>query len=229
MTSVFVGQGLQFSKDRGFEMKKLLVLLIVLFVFGCANVAPKDAELRHESSEQALLTEAEFMDRVSQSATMIYEGMRAIIDSVQLYTVDNDGNLPTGSPLEVKALLLDGGYLHEWPAVPPFAFTDPDSLEFKYALGYDDMDGLGEMDDVIFLQDLKVEVCEEFFRLYPGDMPGDVIFDYEANGNKYPGDVFGRHVKVYAITWSTTDPIEYCDIEWVMQYNVPASPKPGRK
>ena len=91
-----------------------------------------------------------------------------------------------------------------------------------------DMDGLGEMDDVIFLQDLKVEVCEEFFRLYPGDMPGDVIFDYEANGKRYPGDVFGRHVKVYAITWSTTDPIEYCDIEWVMQYNVPASPKPGR-
>ena len=68
-------------------MKKLLLLLIVLFIHGCAGIAPgsKGTVLLHEASESRLLTEAEFMARASQSADQIYEGMSAINDAVSLY------------------------------------------------------------------------------------------------------------------------------------------------
>jgi hypothetical protein len=208
-------------------MKKLLYLLIVLSVCGCANPAllRESPALLHESSESSLLTEEEFMERVSQSVTLIYEGIKAIFDAANLYAIDNNGNLPTGNENEVKSLLLGGGYLKTWSDVPPFAFTDPVQYGFNYAIGYDNMDGLGESDDVIFAQDLKVEVCEEFIRRYSSVGPDDIIYDYEANGKKYPGETLGRHIKIYAINWSMEDSPEYCDIEWVMRYNVPSSRK----
>jgi hypothetical protein len=212
-------------------MEKLLFLLIVLSVCGCASSAllQESPALLHESSESSLLTEEAFMERVSQSVTQIYEGLRAISDAAKLFAIDNDGNLPTGGFSKIRASLLDGGYLNAWPVLPPFAFTDPDDLDLKYSDGYDNMDGLGEMDDVIYAQDLKIEVCEEFVHRYSSDDLGDIIYDYEANGEKYPGEVLGRHVKIYAITWSMDKSPEYCDIEWVMQYNIPPPPQPGRK
>jgi len=215
-------------------MKKLLLLLIVLFVSGCANIVAVKNEsdltaLRHENSEVELLTEAEFMSRVSRSATLIYEGMVAISDAAKLYALENNGKLPPGGRKAVRSLLLDGGYLKTWPTIPPFAFTDPVEYEFRYKNGFADLDGLGEADDLIYAQDLKIEVCEDFLHRYSSAGSGDVIYDYEANGGKYPGEVFGRHVKIYAITWSDLNISEYCDIEWVMQYNVPPPSKPGRK
>ena len=169
------------------------------------------------------------MDRVAKSATRIYEGMRAINDAAKLYTIDNNGSLPTGAPKDVRRALLDGGYLKAWPAIPPFAFTDPVQYDFRYSNGYDNMDGIGEGDDVLYAQDLKVEVCEEFIRHYSSVGPDDIIHDYEAYGNKYPGEVLGMHMKVYAITWSMASSPDYCDIEWVMQYNVPPRAKPGNR
>jgi hypothetical protein len=212
-------------------MKKLLYLLIVISICGCANNAmlQESPALLHESSESSLLTEEAFMERVSQSATMIYESMQAINDAAKLYAIDNNGSLPSGKTKLVESLLLDGGYLKEWPPIPPFAFTDPVQYEFKYANGYDNMDGLGERDDVIYAQDLKIEICEEFVHRYSSDDLGAIVYDYEANGDRYPGEVFGRHVKIYAINWTTGISPDYCDIEWVMQYNVPQQPKPGRK
>ena len=215
-------------------MKKLLALLIVLFVCGCANIVAIKNEsdstaLRHEKSEVKLLTEAEFMDRVSRSATLIYEGMQAIRDAAYQYATDNNGNFPSGSFKVLKALLLDGGYLKTWPPVPPFAYTDPVQYELMYKAGYADMDGLGGPDDVIYAQDLKIEVCEEFIQRYSSVGPGDIIYDYEANGKRFPGEVLGRHMIIYAISWSNVDISDYCDIEWVVHYNVPPPPKPGRK
>ena len=91
------------------------------------------------------------------------------------------------------------------------------------------MDGIGADDDVMYAQYLKIEVCNKFIRRYSSAGPEDVIYDYEAHRERYPGEVFGRHMKIYAITWSNINISEYCDIEWVMQYNIPPSPKPGRK
>ena len=213
-------------------MKKLLLLLIVLFSYGCATSVPKTVVqknnvLRHESAETTLLTEQEFMDRVSKSAVMIYEGMRAINDAAKLYAVDNNGSLPPGLRKDVRALLLDGGYLKEWPIAPAFAFTNPVQYDFIYHNTYDDTDGLGPWDKVLYVQRLKNEVCEEFIRRYSSPGFGDKIYDFEAAGKKYPGEAIGRHIKIYAINWEMETSPDYCDILWVMKYNVPPPPKPG--
>ena len=205
-------------------MKKFLVLFIVLFACGCSNIVPASmglggTTLRHESVEDSLLTEEEFMERVSQAATQVYEGLSAISDAAKLYAIDNDDRLPTGGSSDVRALLLDRGYLSAWPEVPAFAFTNPEQGDFKYSGGYADMDGVGAFDDVIYAQDLKIEVCEEFSRRYSSPGLEDVIYDYEANEDNYPGETIGRHMKVYAISWSKTTSPDYCDVEWVMRYN----------
>ena len=130
-------------------MNKLLFLLIILSVYGCATIAQPNTSLRHESSEDRLLTEAEFMNRVSQSATLINEGLSAIYNAAKQYANDNNGNLPKGPREAVRSLLLDEGYLEEWPVVPAFAFTDPVQLDLRYDDLYDDLDGNGKKDKVI--------------------------------------------------------------------------------
>jgi hypothetical protein len=205
-------------------MKKFFVFLIVLLTCGCSNIVPASMSLggttlRHESFEDSLLTEAEFKERVSQAATQVYEGLSDISDAAKLYAIDNDDRLPTGGSGVIRALLLDGGYLSAWPEVPAFAFTDPEQGDFKYSDGYTDMDGVGAFDDVIYAQDLKIEVCEDLTRRFSSLAPDDSIHDYEAAGGRYPGQTIGTHMKLYAITWSKTWSWEYCDIEWVMKYN----------
>jgi hypothetical protein len=210
-------------------MKKVPLLLVFLFVFGCANTALKNSELRHENSESRLLTEEEFTDRVSQTAVQIYEDLRTIIDAAKQNANDNDVRLPPGNPTSARAALLDGGHLKEWPVVPPFAFTDVVQHDYRYMPGYADMDGYGARDDVVFAQDLKIEVCEEFIRRYSSAGPDDIIYDYEANGEKYPGEVLGTHMKIYAIAWDIDLQFDYCDIEWVLQYNGVYKPKTERR
>jgi len=210
-------------------MKKMPFFLVLLFVFGCANTALKNSVLLHENSESKLLTEEEFMERVSQTAVQIYEGMRTISDAAKLYANDNAVGLPARNSGAARAALLDGGYLKDWPVVPPFAFTDVVQFDFRYVPGYADMDGYGAQDDVIYAQDLKIEVCEEFIRRYSSAGPDDVIYDYEANGDKYPGEVLGTHMKLYAINWSVDEQPDYCDIEWVLQYNGVYIPKTKRR
>jgi hypothetical protein len=217
-------------------MKTLLYLLLAVLAYGCAAGSPKStelrhesAELRHESAEKALLTEEKFMARVSKSADMIYEGMHAINDAAKLYAVDNNGSLPPGLRKAVRALLLDGGYLKEWPVVPAFAFAKPVQYDFTYHNSFDDMDGLGPEDDVLHVPQLKNEVCEEFIRRYSSPGFGDMIYDFEAAGKKYPGEALGRHIKIYAINWTMATTPDSCDILWVVKYNVPPPPRPGRK
>jgi hypothetical protein len=204
--------------QRIFKMKRLLLFLILVSVCGCASTTQKTIKLRHETSESKLLTEAEFMGRVSQSATQIYEGFRAIDSAARLYASENGGNFPAGSRQEAKSKLLGGGYLNEWPVVPEFAFTDPTQYEIKYHSQYADADDNGKTDHSIYVQDLKLEVCDEFVRNYGSPGYGDTIYDFEAAGGKYPGQTIGRHIKIYAISWEKVLRPEYCDILWVVQY-----------
>jgi hypothetical protein len=215
-------------------MKTLLYLLLAVLAYGCAAGSPKSTELRHESgelrhesAENALLTEEKFMDRASKSAAMIYEGLRAINDAAKLYAVDNNDSLPPGTQDVVRALLLDGGYLKEWPVAPAFAFANPVQNDFIYHNTYDDTDGLGPKDKVLYVRGLKNEVCEKFIRRYSSPGFGDKIYDFEAAGKKYPGETLGRHIKIYAVNWSMATSPDYCDILWVVKYNVPPPPKPG--
>ena len=200
-------------------MRNLLILFVILMAYGCISMTSQNVVLRHEQDESRVLTEKEFMARVSQSADIIYDGMNAISEAAERYALDHDGRLPPGNLKTIKSQFLDSGYLKAWPEVPPFAFADPVQYEFNYVNGYDNLDNVGAHDDVIFVPDLKIEVCEEFVRRYSNSATEDLIYDHEANNNRYPGETIGRHVKIYAITWDRSEKPDYCDIEWVMQYN----------
>jgi hypothetical protein len=202
-------------------MKNLQLFLIVLFLFcGCASNAPQSTDLRHERDESQLLTKEEFMDRATQTATSIYEGFSAINAGVELYAKDHDGLLPQGANTIVKEMLLENGYLMGWPIVPAFAFTDQDKrFDFVYLNNRQDMDGIGAWDDVICLRKLKMEVCEEFSRLYSSFAPDVMVYDFEEANERYPGEAIGRETKIFAVIWSKTDYPDICGIEWVMKYN----------
>lgn len=200
-------------------MQKGTLFLIVLLIYGCVGVSSQDSSLRHESDEVELLTESEFMERASQVATQIYEGLSAIRDAAEKYAMDHNGQLPQGPDTVVRKTLLDGGYLTDWPAVSLFAFTEPEQRDFYYLNKHDDMDGIGERDDIIYVPNLKLEVCEAFSRRYSSFAPETVVHDFEAEGKRYPGQTVGRHIKVFAISWSRLEDSEECEIEWVVKYN----------
>jgi len=71
-------------------------------------------------------------------------------------------------------------------------------------------------------------VCEEFVRRYASPGFGDTVYDFQAAGKRYPGQVIGKHIKIYAIDWSAGDFSEDCDIYWVVQYRERVS-QPRRK
>lgn len=200
-------------------MQKIFLSLMMMLFLGCANIALQDTALRHESDEVDLLTKDEFIDRASRSALLVYEGMLAVSEAAKQYALDHDGLLPTGGHRAVRSLLMEQGYINVWPVLPIFAFSDPVQNEVKYSSGYSDMDGKGAYDSVIYVQELKVEVCEEFIHRFSSFGPGDVIYEYEENGNKAPGELFGRHIKIYAISWEKSFSRDFCDVNWVMQYN----------
>lgn len=211
-------------------MKNILFLLIVLFAYGCASIAPESNEpkitaLRHETSESALITEAEFMDRVSQSADLIYEGLRVVNDAAIRYVIDLNASGPGVGDNALRTKLLDEGYLKEWPVVPPFAFTDPVQGDFRYFSGYANVDGLDGVDDVFTVRDLKTEVCQVFVRRYASPGFRDTIHDFEAAGGKYPTEISGQHITIYAVDWFSGER-GLCDILWVMKYPDPIVKKP---
>jgi hypothetical protein len=201
-------------------MTRLLIWVFVLFFCGCTNTAiiQESEALQHENNEDRLLTKEEFFSRVSQSADLIYEGLRAIRDAVRLYSNDNNGELPSGSNQVLRALFLEEGYLEEWPVVPVFAFTDPVQKDFRYYSIFGDTDNNGVRDDVIILQDLKIEVCQDFVRRYASPGFGDKVYDFEAANDRYPAETIGRHIKIFAVNWSMATTPDSCDILWIVQY-----------
>ena len=138
-----------------------MIVFTILFLSGCADISLQDPVLQdvllHEEDEAQLLTEAEFMSRVSQSAAIINDGLLEIQGAVEKYAADNGGSMPSGKHEEIKSLLLDGGYIERWPTVPPFAFTDHQAEhELRFSRRFEDLDGRGAFDDVVFVQDLKL-------------------------------------------------------------------------
>jgi hypothetical protein len=142
----------------------------------------------------------------------------AVREAVDLYAKDNGGALPSEEDPDEKKILLEGGYLEEWPLVPTFAFTEPVQKEIRYFDNFADMDDSGAVEDVIIVQNLKTEVCQDFVRRYASPGFGENIYDYEAEGEKYPGQTIGRHVKIFAINWSVSSVRDICDILWVIRY-----------
>lgn len=201
-------------------MTKYLVWAFALFLCSCTNTAiiTESAALQHESKEERLLAEEEFFARVSQTSDLIYEGMSAIRNAVSLYAKENNGALPSVSINAVRALLLEGGYLEEWPVVPAFAFTDPVKGDFRYFHNFGDTDNNGVKDDVISLDLLKIEVCQDFSRRYASSDLGGKVYDYEAEKKRYPAETIGRQIKLFAVNWSMETTPDYCEIVWVIRY-----------
>lgn len=205
-----------------FWKRKILIILLVGFLGGCAKLSGPSIgqnNILHESQESLLLSEVEFINRVQRSANLIYEGLKDIKAAVELYALDHEGTLPDGPYEQVVQKLIDDGYLEKWPEVPLFAFTEPYQREIKYYRNYDDADSNGVQDTILFVQDLKIEVCEEFSRLYASPGLAKDVYDFEANNKRYPGEAIGRDIKIYTIIWSKKTMPDFCDIHWVLKYN----------
>ena len=223
LAKMFPSLSLKDSSLMKFYCLIKILLMIILFSSGCTLTAVKgpnpSSDLRHEMDEAQLLTEPEFMNRVRQSASIINEGLLRIEQAVTGYAADNGGSLPSGNLDEIKSLLLNGGYLERWPTIPPFAFTDPVEYGYMVSRKYEDLDGKGRHDSVVYIQDLKLEVCEEFGRRYASPGLTNPVHQYISSQQRAPGAIYGRHITKYAILWDEILFPEYCDILWVMQYN----------
>jgi len=89
---------------------------------------------------------------------------------------------------------------------------------YEIVLKYDDMDGKGEMDSAIFTTvDVPLEVCVEYNKSFAQEPLNEgPVFDFKESGSKYPGELYGLHMKTFAIKWPVT---VGCQINWVLDYN----------
>ena len=113
------------------------------------------------------------------------------------------------------AHLLESGFLHSKLVMG----KELGGGSYDVSASYDDMDGQGEMDHAIFTTGpfLPAALCSEFNKLYAAPPLNDVtIFDHQAAGYKYPGQVYGRQMKAFAIKWKTAE--QGCEINWVLEY-----------
>lgn len=148
-------------------------------------------------------------------AERVYSDMRSISEGAQRYRAQH-GALPEGNFWQLRSTLVLGGYIKEYPN-PPAAIFAKEPIDYRIDPQYDTMDTGPDPDVAIAVWGLKDMVCEEYNRRYASDNSGATIFDWEANGKKYPGEAIGKHMTTYAIKW-TTDAVDDCEINWVVEY-----------
>ena len=152
-------------------------------------------------------------------AQRVYNDMRTINNVAQKY-MQKHGSLPKDSAQGTRALLFpETGktfFSTKFPTAPPEIFsTTP--MDYQLTPNYDRMDEGKIQDTAIAVWGLKDSVCREYNLRYASDNLGPLIYDYEANGNRYPGESIGRQVITYAIKWKSAD-IDDCEINWVVEY-----------
>lgn len=141
-------------------------------------------------------------------ATKIYNDMVAIDKAVEQYRIKYS-RMPY-----TLGELLNNGILNSLPVLG-------DQLgggNYEIGLSADDMDGRGEYDHVIALTSMvPMEVCVEFNKLYAAEpLNNGTVFDRQAANEKYPGQVYGRQMKTFALKWETAQ--KDCEINWVLDY-----------
>lgn len=141
-------------------------------------------------------------------ATKIYNDMVVIDKAVEQYRI-KFSRMPY-----TLGELLGGGLLSSLPVLG----DELGGGNYEIGLSADDMDGQGESDHVIALTKMvPMEVCVEFNKLYAAEPLKDgTVFDRQAAAEKYPGQVYGRHMKTFAIKWETSQ--KDCEINWVLEY-----------
>lgn len=142
-------------------------------------------------------------------AQKIFADMRIIADAVAEYSKKNDAVPPN------TQALLTGDFLK---SIPPMA-EGLGQGEYSIRRQYDNMDGRGKGDDAIFSgEKVPEEVCVAFNKLYAEPpLKEGIVFDYAAAGNKYPGEIYGRHHQIFAIKWQSERKV--CEIDWVIEYH----------
>jgi hypothetical protein len=152
-------------------------------------------------------------------AQRVYKDMQSINNVAQRY-ISKNGDLPADSAGGTRALLFTNAtktfFSTKFPTPPPEIFsTKP--MDYQLTPQYDRMDAGKIHDTAIAVWGLKDSVCREYNRRFASDKSGPIIYDYEANGKRYPGESIGRQMITYAIKWKTAD-IDDCEINWVVEY-----------
>jgi hypothetical protein len=145
----------------------------------------------------------------------IYLDLQAINAGAQRY-ISEHGDLPPGNFWKSRATLVLEGYIQDYPT-PPSAIFAGEPMDYRFDPNYGNIDAGDTLDAAIAVWGLKDEICREYNRRYAGDEVGAEIFDWKANGKKYPGEAIGRHITTYAIKWES-DAVDDCEIEWVVKY-----------
>ncbi|MDT8442091.1 MAG: hypothetical protein RQ723_10565 [Desulfuromonadales bacterium] len=145
----------------------------------------------------------------SELADKIHQDLGVVATAVDQYR-SRFGEVPptTGE-------FLESGIIAAMPSYP----QELGRGGYEIRARYDDMDGVGEHDDTIYTGDrVPTDVCREYSLRY-ATPPLNItdIFDYQAAGNKYPGEVHGRQIVTYAIKWQTIE--DFCEINRVIRYN----------
>lgn len=175
-----------------------LKTLVLLGIFTLGTLVPSHAfaELTDQEKNIALAKE-------------LHNDMNSIATAVEAYRIKNKV-----APTSVDQLLA-GAFLKSVPVMG----EDLGGGAYLIQKGYGNMDGLGKDDDAIYSgENIPEAVCVEFNKLYAQAPLNDgTVFDYAAAGRKYPGEVYGRQMKVFAIKWERDRTV--CEIDWVIDYN----------
>ncbi len=174
----------------------LLLLSASLLLTGCAPAIPQSPE---------------------EHAARVYAQMHSLYSAATNYKKEH-GTLPAGPPNQIAERLVADGYLKSYPRPDPAIFGRQPIRPYQIIPNYDEMDAWTTPDPVIYLPGLKDEICRAFNNRYSSNQSGPTIYDFEANNNKYPGTIIGRHMLLYAIKWKSED-VDNCEIEWVIEYN----------
>lgn len=174
---------------------KLAVISATMLAAGCAPARPSTPE---------------------DQAQRVYKDMRAINKVAQRY-IKKHGALPEGGARNARAQLFTETFFStKFPTAPAEIFTTK-PMDYQLTPEYDPMDAGRIPDAAIAVWGLKDSVCREYNRRFASDKSGPIIYDYEANAKRYPGESIGRQMITYAIKWETAD-IDDCEIEWVVEY-----------
>lgn len=153
-----------------------------------------------------------------EHATYVYNQMASIEKAAQKYKKDH-GLFPQARSKEAESMLTEGGYIEKFPQPLDVIFgPEGNQSGYRYDSAYDRMDDNPVPDTAIAVWGLRDEICRMFNALYASNGSGPTIFDYQANGNRYPGTAIGTDMRLYAIKWKS-DAIDDCEINWVIQYN----------
>lgn len=151
----------------------------------------------------------------SDLAEQVHQDLKTINASAQEYKKDY-GRLPGGNFWEARAALVLEGYITHYPT-PPSAIFSEEPMDYRLDPGYGKMDAGDTPDATIAIWGLKDAICRDYNRRYATEGIGEEIFDWQAQGKKYPGEAIGRHITTYAIKWES-DAVNDCEINWVVEY-----------